>query len=91
MTPREKAERAKQYLDDEFAQVVHAELREMLVSELEREADIDRQIEIVKRLQLHRQQRQVYERYADQLTVDKHKIEQETFMERIRQRAANWR
>jgi hypothetical protein len=90
MTPREKAEKARQYLDDELSREVHAELREMLVSELEREADLDRQLEIVKRLQLHRQQRQLYERYASQLLVDQHKVEQDSYMEKIRQRLTSW-
>jgi hypothetical protein len=90
MTPREKAEKARQYLDDELSREVHAELREMLVSELEREADLERQLEIVKRLQLHRQQRQLYERYASQLLVDQHKVEQDSYMEKIRQRLTSW-
>jgi hypothetical protein len=90
MTPREKAEKARQYLDDELSREVHAELREMLVSELEREADLDRQLEIVKRLQLHRQQRQLYERYASQLLVDQHRVEQDSYMEKIRQRLTSW-
>ena len=62
----------------------------MLVNELEREADLDRQLEIVKRLQLHRQQRQLYERYASQLLVDQHKVEQDSYMEKIRQRLTSW-
>ena len=90
MTPREKAEKARQYLDDELSREVHADLREMLVSELEREPDIDRQLEIVKRLQIHRQHRQLYERYASQLLMDKHKAEQDTFIERLRQRVSDW-
>lgn len=90
MTPREKAEKARQHLDDELSKVIHAELRELLVSELEREPDAERQLEIVKRLQIHRQQRQLYERYASQLLMDQHKAEQETFMDKLRQRVSAW-
>ena len=90
MTPREKAEKTKQHLDDELAKEVHADLREMLVAELEKEPDLDRQLEIVKRLQLHRQQRQIYERYAAQLLVDTHKATEQTFMEQIRERLHPW-
>lgn len=85
MTPREKAEKAQQHLNDELAKAIHAELREMLVSELETEPDLDRQLEIVKRLQLHRQMRRIYERYAAQLSVDAHKAEEQSFMDRIRE------
>ena len=85
MTPREKAEKAQQHLDDELAKAIHAELREMLVCELETEPDLDRQLEIVKRLQLHRQMRRIYERYAAQLSVDAHKAEEQSFMDRIRE------
>jgi hypothetical protein len=90
MTPREKAEKAKQHLDDELAKAVHAELREMLVTELEREPDIDRQVEIVKRLQLHRQTKQMYERYAAQLLVDAHKAHEQTLMDQLRERLHPW-
>lgn len=85
MTPREKAEKAQQHLDDELAKAIHAELREMLVCELETEPDLDRQLEIVKRLQLHRQMRRIYERYAAQLSVDAHKAQEQSFMDRIRE------
>lgn len=90
MTPREKAEKAQQYLDDDLAKAVHAELREMLIFELEREADTDRQLEIVKRLQLHRLTRRMYEKYAEQLLVDTHKANEDTLMEKLRQRLHPW-
>ena len=86
MTPREKAEKAKQHLDDELAKAVHAELREMLVTELEREPDTDRQLEIVKRLQIHRQTWRMYERYAASLLVDEHKAHEQTLMDQLRER-----
>lgn len=85
MTPREKAEKAQQHLNDELAKAIHAELREMLVSELEKEPDLDRQLEIVKRLQLHRQMHRIYERYAAELSVDAHKAQEQSFMDRIRE------
>lgn len=91
MTPQDKAERARRHLDDELSKIVHAELREMLVSELEREADIDRQTEIVRRLQIHRQTRQMYERYASQLLVDAHERKQESFIERATQTLKRYR
>ena len=87
MTPREKAERVKQLLDDPVVRAVFTDLREQLVAGLEQTAmsDLDTQHEIALTLQLLRKFRGMLEKYAQEIAVDKAKTKQETFINRIRE------
>ena len=88
MTPREKAERAKQLLDDPVVRGVFEDIRMGLVSQLEKVpfGDIDTQHNVAISLQLLKNLRDTIKKYADEGLIQEHNNKQQTFMDRIRQR-----
>lgn len=87
MTPLERAERAKQILSDEVFLSVFDDIRMSLVTKLESIpiGDVDGQHETTLSLQLLKRIKTQLERYADEISVDKHRAKQENFIARMRQ------
>lgn len=92
MTPLDKAERAKQLLEDPVFRAVLNDQRETLVRQLEDTAmsDMDTQHEVALTLQLLKQIPLRLQRYVSDIEIEKSKHEQATFMERMRSRARAW-
>lgn len=88
MTPREKADRAKQMLEDPLFRGVLNDVRMGLLEQLELcpMGDVDTQHEIALSLQLWRRIPDQLRRYADELTVEKHKESQDSFIRQLRQK-----
>ena len=87
MTPREKADRAKQLLDDPVFNHVFADLREQIVMKLEGcgVSDVDSQHEFTITLQLLKQVRTQLARYCDEIVLDNAKARQDSWIKRARQ------
>lgn len=90
MTPRERADRAQQLLDDDVMKQVFTDIRMKLVGQLECVAigDIDTQHEIALTLQLLKKLRDQLQQYVNEHKVDEHKRRQDGFIDRMRQRIA---
>lgn len=88
MTPREKAERAKQLTEDPVVRHVFNDIREGLVKRLESLAMTDHELqhEAVLSLQLLKQVQEMFKKYAQEIEVDKHKKKQDDFIARARQK-----
>lgn len=89
MTPREKAERAEQLLNDPAMKSVFVDIRDDLVSKLEHVglADTETQKDIVFMLQLLKGFQGKLSKYVQDETVAKHKVEQDRFIEETRKSA----
>lgn len=92
MTPLDKAERAKQLLEDPVFRAVLNDQREALVRQLENapSSDIETQHETALMLQLLRAIPLRLQRYVSDIEIEKSKHEQQTFMERMRSHARAW-
>lgn len=88
MTPLDKAERAKQLLEDPVVSAVFSDIRMGLVEQLEvvPMGDVETQHEVALSLQVLKQMRQRLARYASEIEVDKHRQRQDDFMARIREK-----
>jgi predicted metal-dependent HD superfamily phosphohydrolase len=90
MTPLERADRAKQLLEDAVLQAAFHDIRMQLVAKLEQVpfGDIDTQHEIALTLQLLKRLREQLALYANEVAVDKAKKKHESFVTRMRERLA---
>jgi hypothetical protein len=90
MTPIERAERAKQLLDDPVIKGAFEDIRMTLVRQLEASGmdDVDTHHQATLSLQLLKRLRTQLERYTDEIAVDKHKKQQDSFIEKMRERFA---
>ena len=87
MTPRERGDRAKQLLADEVLNQAFIDIREATVRQLEGpEMDPESAWQLVVLLKSARQVKLRLEKYAQELAVEKHRIKQESFMNRMRQK-----
>jgi hypothetical protein len=88
MTPNEKAERAKEVLGDPVMKQAFDDIRMALVSQLEFTpmSDIDTQHEVALMLQLLKRLRGQLQSYVSAQSVDKAKIRQDSFIEKMRER-----
>ena len=87
MTPREKADRARQILDDPvFTHVMH-DIRDQLVAKLEicPISDVEAQHDLTITLQLLKQLRTQLARYCDEIVLDNAKARQESWLRRAKQ------
>lgn len=90
MTPIDRAERAKTLLQDELLKQAFADIKTRLVAQLEATAihDIETQHEITLMLQLLKRVRTQLETYVGEGAIEAHKVRQESFLERVRQKLA---
>jgi len=88
MTPFERAERAKQLLEDDVLKGAFQEIRNRLIAQLESMpiSDIEAQHEATLMLQLLRRLREQLERYVSDGAVEQHRTRQQKFIERLRER-----
>lgn len=88
MNPLERAARAKELLESNTFKAVHAEVRSEIISALESVAfdDIEKQHELVLSLQLHRRNKTKLERWVEEGKIEEKKAEQDSWVEKIRQR-----
>ena len=87
MTPREKAERAKQLLEDPMFRHVLSDLRMSIVDRLEAMplGSVDDQHEGVLMLQLLKSIPERLQRYVADELIDKDKTRTDSFIERMRE------
>ena len=87
MTPREKADRARQILDDPVFAHVMQDIREQLVAKIEAcpISDVDAQHDLTITLQLLKQLRTQLARYCDEIVLDNAKARQESWLRRAKQ------
>lgn len=88
MTPRERADRARQLLGDTVFIDAMRDIRERIVSKLEtvNADDHGAQHELVLSLQILQRIPARFQAYADELVIEKHHEQQESFMKRLKQR-----
>lgn len=88
MTPRERADRAKQLLADPVFITAMSDIRERIVSKLETVGVTDHAAghELVLTLQLLQRIPAMFQAYADELVLEKHIEQQEAFLKRTKQR-----
>jgi hypothetical protein len=88
MTPREKADRAKQLLEDPVFRHVFADIREQLIVKLESVAvtDLEAQHEFTITLQLLKQLKTQLTRYTDEIAIDNAQARHESWIQRAKQR-----
>jgi hypothetical protein len=88
MNEIERAARAKELLESNTFKSVHAEVRNEIIGALESVAfdDIEKQHELVLSLQLHRRLKTKLERWVDDGKLEEKKAEQDSWVEKIRQR-----
>lgn len=88
MTPREKAERAQQLLNDPVLAGALDDIRAGFVTQLESLpiGDIDSQHHVTIALQVLKRLRTQLQKYASELAVDKAKERHDSFIARVRQR-----
>lgn len=88
MTPLEKAERARQVLEDPVFNAAFQDIRMQLVVKLESVpfGDLDTQHEIALMLQLLKRLKDQLGTYGNELAVDKARKKQDSFMAKIRER-----
>lgn len=93
MSPFEKADKARQLLDDAMFRAVMDDIRMGLVSKLEASAigDVDVHHETALTLQLLKQIPVLLQRYVDDYEVEKKRQEQDEWIERAKQRLTPWR
>ena len=87
MTPREKADRARQILDDPVFAHVMNDIREQLVAKLEicPISDVEAQHDLTITLQLLKQLKTQLARYCDEIVLDNAKARQDSWIKRARQ------
>jgi len=88
MTPREKADRAKQVLEDPIFAHAFGDIREQLVQRLEGTpvSDVDAQHDLTITLQLLRQLKTQLSRYTDEIVLDNAQSKHESWLNRARQK-----
>lgn len=88
MTPFERAERAKQLLDDELLREAFADIRSRLIAQLESApiSDVELQHEVTLMLQLLKRLREQLERYVSDGAIEQHRARQQGFIEKLRER-----
>jgi len=87
MTPSERADRAKQLLNDPVLKGAFSDLRDKLVMQLEASvvSDVETQHEIALMLQLLKRIQSQLLSYQQDGAIDKHKEKQDSFLRRMRQ------
>jgi hypothetical protein len=87
MTPRERADRAKQILDDPVFGHVFSDIREQIVQKFEScpLSDVDAQHDLTITLQLLKQLKTQLIRYTDEIVLDNAKARQESWLKRAKQ------
>lgn len=87
MTPRDRADRARQILNDDVFKHAFADIREALVSKIEScgVGDIDAQHNLSVTLQLLRQLKTQLSRYGEEVLIDNAKERQESWIRKARQ------
>ena len=90
MTPIERADRAKQLLEDPVLRGVFVDIRERLVAKLEQApiGYVDTHHEVALTLQCLQQVKSLLHTYTQEIAIDKHKVREESFMNKMRQRIA---
>jgi hypothetical protein len=88
MTPNDKAERAKQVLADPVMKQAFEDIRMRYVEQLEAVpmSDVETQHEVTLCLQLLKRVQAQLQRYVSDQSVDKAKIRQDSFIEKMRER-----
>jgi hypothetical protein len=88
MTPREKAERAKQLIEDPMVRHVLDDIRMGLVQQLEASpiGDVDTHHEVALMLQLLARIKPTLLKYSQQGEIDAQKLKHESFVSRTRQK-----
>jgi hypothetical protein len=88
MNDLERADRAKELLENPTFREVQAEIRAELIAAVESVAitDVERLQEMVLALQVHNRHRKKLERWIADGKVEKSKLDQENWIERARQR-----
>ena len=86
MTPRDRADRAQQILDDDVFKHAFRDIRESLVDRLEScpVGDVDSQHEIAITLQLLKQLKVQLSRYTEEILIDKATERQENWLRKAR-------
>ena len=87
MTPIERAEQAKQALENPALKAAFSDIRDKLVIQLEGIAisDHETQHEIALMLQLLKRLQAQLQLYAQEIAVDKHRKKQDSFIAKMRQ------
>ena len=88
MNDLERADRAKELLENPTFREVHAEIRAELIAAVESVAitDVERLQEMVLALQVHNRHRKKLERWIADGKVEQSKLDQTNWIERARQR-----
>lgn len=88
MTPRERADRARQILNDPVFVEALRDIRDNIVRLIEQTGmgDIDEQHQLAMKLSLLKSIPQQFKAYADSLVVEQHKERQQGFIEKVKQR-----
>ncbi len=88
MNALERADRAKELLENRTFREVQAEIRNELIAavELVPITDVERMQEMVLALQVHNRHRKKLERWIADGKVEQKKLDQENWMERTRKR-----
>jgi len=88
MTPRERAEGANRLLSDPVMRQAHQDIREILVRKLEAlEPNDPMSAELVLKLHLLKDFQTTLMQYVNQETVEKQKLDHDTFIERTVRKA----
>ena len=87
MTPFERADRAKQIIEDPVFRQAMAEIRERIVSKMEQSAmsDVDTHHDAALTLMCLNNLRLQLERYVQELAMQKYKDDEKTFLSQVRQ------
>ena len=88
MTPIERAEQAKQALENPALKAAFADMREKMIVQLEEVmmSDVETQHEVALMLQLLKRLQVQLKLYAQEIVVDKHREKQSNFVARMRQK-----
>lgn len=88
MSPREKADKAKQLLADPIFDEIFHDIRDLIVGKLESVAvsDVEAQHDLTITLQLLKQIRSQLSRYADDLVLETARARHDSFIERARKK-----
>lgn len=88
MTPKERADRANRLLEDPVFLEAMRDIRENIVRLIESTAmgDVDTQHELALSLTLLKRIPAQFRQYADALVIEKHQKQQQSFMDRMKQR-----
>lgn len=87
MTPRERADKAKQLLDDPIVQQAFRDIREQLVAKLEacQASEVDTQHDLTTDLRLLKMLKLQIGRYVEEIVVDNAKARQDAFIRKARE------